>query len=234
MIIDRVAPSEIIVVVRRVIDGTVVKVKIGITVPRSPPVSRCVALNHFNFRLSTIRGDLKILYVNLFATFSDNMEFHPPVFDVTGGGDLNVFGAVFCSKDKGIPVTCLFSVFVVITAACCLAFSITDPCATCDGFIVIFDFESMGFPSVSHQNFNILCSCWNFKKIYGTGNCEFVVFCVLSVICPGGESNAILKSGAGGNRCVPALYPFINIACDAMLATQPICVIIVVCVRVGC
>ena len=97
MIIDRVAPSEIVVVVRRVIDGTVVKVQIGVAVPRAPTVGRSIALNHSNFRLSTIRGDLKILYVNLFATFSDDMQLHPPVFDMTGGGDLNVFGSVFCA-----------------------------------------------------------------------------------------------------------------------------------------
>ena len=234
VIIDRVTPSEIIVVVRCVIDGPVVKVEIGVPVPWTPPVSRCVALNHSNFWLSTIRGDLKIFYVNLFAAFSDDVKFHPSVFDMTDGGDLNVFGAVFCSKDKGVAITCLFSVFVVVSATCRLAFGIADPCSTCDGFFVIFDFESMRFPSVSDQNFNILCSCWNFKKIYRAGNCEFVVICVLSFICPSGESDTVLKSGAGGNRCVPAFYPFINITCDAMLTTQPVCVIIVVCIHRGC
>ena len=201
--------------------------------PRPPTVGRCVALNHSNFRLPTIRGDLKVLYINLLATFGDNMKFHPAVFDMTGCRDLNMFGAVFCSEDKGITVACLFSIFIVVTATRCLAFGIADPCAPCDRFFIIFNFESVRFASVSYQDFNILRSCWNLEQVYRAGNCKFVIICVLSVACPSGESNTVLKSGTGGNCRTSALYPFVNIARNAMLATQPVCVIVVVCIHGG-
>ena len=140
VVVNRIAPSEIVVVVRRVIDGTIIKVEVSVTVPRTPTVGRCVALNYPNFRLSVIRGDLKVFYINLLAAFGDNMKFHPSIFDMTDCRNFNLFGAVFRSKDKSVAVSCLFSVFVVVTAACCLALGITDPCATCDRFVVVFNF----------------------------------------------------------------------------------------------
>ena len=233
MVVDRVAPSEIVIIVCRVIDGPVIKVEVCITVPRSPTVGRCVALNHSNFRLPAIRGDFKVLYINLFAAFGDNMEFHPSVFDMTGCRDFNMFGAVFCSEDKSVTIACLFSVFIVVTATRCLAFGITDPCAPCDWFFIVFNFESMRFTSIADQDFNILCSHRNLKKVYRTGDCKFVVVCVVNVVCPSSESNTVFKSRAGCNCRIPAFYPFVNIACNAMLATQSVCVIIVVCVREG-
>jgi len=54
VIVDRIAPSEVVIVVCCVIDGPIVKVEIGVTVPRSPPVGGCVALNHTNFGLSIV------------------------------------------------------------------------------------------------------------------------------------------------------------------------------------
>ncbi len=233
MIVDRVAPSQIVVIVRRVIDGTVIKVEVCVTMPRPPTIGRCVALNHSNFRLPAIRGDFKVLYINLFAAFGDNMEFHPSVFDVTSCRYLNMFGAVFRSEDESVAIACLFSVFIVVTATRRLAFGVTDPCAPCDRFFIVFNFESMRFTSVAYQNFNILCSCRNLKKVYRAGNCKFVVICVMSVVCPSSESNTVFKSRTGGNCRIPAFYPFVNIAGNAMLATQSVCVIIVVCVREG-
>ena len=97
VIVDRITPSEIVVVVRCVIDGTIVKVEIGVTMPRTPTIRRCVPLNHFNLRLSPISGYLKVFYVNLFATLCDDMKFHPSIFDVTHCRNLNSFRAIFCS-----------------------------------------------------------------------------------------------------------------------------------------
>ena len=140
VVVNRIAPSEIIVVIRRVIDGPVIKVEVSVTMPRTPTVGWCVALNDSNFWLSAICGDFKIFYINLLAAFGDNMKLHPSIFDMAGCRNLNVFGSVFRAKDKSVAVTCLFSVFVVITAACCLALGVTNPCATCDRFVVVFNF----------------------------------------------------------------------------------------------
>lgn len=231
VIVNRITPPEIVVIVCRVIDRTVVKVEVCVTMPRPPTVGRCVALNHSNFRLPAVRGDFKVLYINLLATFGNNMEFHPSIFDMTGCRDLNMFGAIFCSEDKGIAVTCLFSVFIVVATTRRLAFGITDPGAPCDRFFIVFNFEPMRFTPVAYQHFNVLCPYRNLKEVYRAGDCEFVVLCVLSVVCPSGESNTVFKPGTGSNCCIPAFYPFINIACNAMLATQSVCVIVVVCIR---
>lgn len=91
VVVNRIVPSEIVVVIRRIIDGTIVKVEVSVTMPRTPTVGWCVALNDSNFWLSAIRGNLKILYIKLLAAFGDNMKFHPSVFDMTDCGDFNVF-----------------------------------------------------------------------------------------------------------------------------------------------
>lgn len=95
MIIDRVTPSEVVVVVRCVIDWTIVEIEISVTVPWTPTIGRGVPLNHSNFRLPTICRYLNIFYINLFATFGNNMEFHPSIFDVSDCGDFNAFRTVF-------------------------------------------------------------------------------------------------------------------------------------------
>ena len=73
MIVDRIVPSEVVIVVRRVIDRTIVKVRVGVTVPRTPTISWGVPLDHSNFRLPTIGGYFNMLYIDLFAPFSNNM-----------------------------------------------------------------------------------------------------------------------------------------------------------------
>lgn len=181
VIVNWITPPEIIVIVCGVIDRAVIKVEICVTMPRPPTVGWCVALNYSNFRLPTIRGDLKVLYINLLAAFGNNMEFHPSIFDMTRCRDLNMFGSIFCSEDKGIAVACLFSVFIIVTATCCLTFGITDPCTPRNRFFIIFNFEAMWFASVSYQDFNILCCCRDLKQIDRAGNCKFVVVCIVSV-----------------------------------------------------
>jgi hypothetical protein len=140
VIVDRITPSEIVVVVRRVIDGTIVKVEIGVAIPRAPTISRCMPLNHFNLWLSPISRYLKMFHVKLFATLCDDMKFHPSIFDPTCCRNLNTFRTIFRSKDKGIPVACLLSVFIVVAATCRLAFGVTNPNASCDGFFVVLNF----------------------------------------------------------------------------------------------
>ena len=73
MIVARVAPSEVVVVVRRVIDWTIIKVEIGVTVPWTPTIRRRVSLNDSNFRLPAIGRYFNMLYINLFAPFSDDV-----------------------------------------------------------------------------------------------------------------------------------------------------------------
>jgi hypothetical protein len=97
VIVDRITPPEIVVVVRRVIDRTVVEIEIGVAIPRTPAISWCIPLNHFNFWLSLIGRYLKMLHVNLFATLCDDMEFHPSIFDVTCCRNLDEFRTIFCA-----------------------------------------------------------------------------------------------------------------------------------------
>jgi hypothetical protein len=91
VVVNRITPSQIVVVVRRVIDRPIVKVEVSVTMPRTPTVSWCVALNDSNFWLPAIRGNLKILYINLLAAFGDNMKFHPSIFDMTDCRNFNMF-----------------------------------------------------------------------------------------------------------------------------------------------
>jgi len=91
VVVNRITPSEIVVVVRRVIDRPIVKVEVSVMMPWTPTIGWGVALNDSNFWLPAIRGDLKILYINLLATFGDNMEFHPSIFHMTGCRNFNMF-----------------------------------------------------------------------------------------------------------------------------------------------
>jgi hypothetical protein len=150
VIVDRITPSEIVVVVRRVIDGTIVKVEIGVAIPRAPTISRCMPLNHFNLWLSPISRYLKMFHVKLFATLCDDMKFHPSIFDMTHCRYLNSLRTIFCSQDKSITVACLLSIFVMVTAASRLALGITNPNTSRDGFFVVFNLQAMGFPSIPH------------------------------------------------------------------------------------
>lgn len=138
VIVDRVAPPEIVVVVRSVIDRTIVEIEIRVTVPRTPAIRRCIPLNHFNFRLSPIGGYLKIFHVKLFTTLCYNMKFHPSIFDPTCCRNLNPFRTIFRSKDKGIAVACLLSVFVVVAAPGRLTLGIANPNTSCNRFFVVF------------------------------------------------------------------------------------------------
>lgn len=95
VIVDRITPSEIVVVVRRVIDRTIVEVEISVTVPRTPTIRRCIPLNHFNLRLSLIGGYLKVFHVKLFTTLCYNMKFHPSIFNSACCRNLNPFGTIF-------------------------------------------------------------------------------------------------------------------------------------------
>ena len=146
VIVDRITPSEIVVVVGRVIDGTIVKVEIGVAMPRTPTISRCIPLNHFNFWLSPISGYLKMFHVNLFATFCDDMKFHPSIFDMTRCGNLNSLRTIFCSQDKSVTVACFLSILVMVTATSRLALGITNPNTSRDRFFVVFNLQVMRSP----------------------------------------------------------------------------------------
>jgi hypothetical protein len=228
MIVAGITPSEVVVIVRGVINRTIVKVEVGVTVPRTPTIRGGVPLNHSNFRLPTVAGYLNILYINLLSTFSDDMKFHPSVFDMTHCGDFNAFGAIFRSQDKSVAVASLFSVFVVVTAPCRLSLGITNPSTPGDRLFVVLNLYTMGVSSISHQNLNVLCPHWNFKKVYCTCNCKFIVICVLSSVCPGSESDPLFKAWTCGNRRTATFYPFINLICYAMLAAEPIRVVIII------
>ena len=97
VVVNRIAPSEVIIVVGCVVDGAVIEIEIGVSVPGAPVVCRCIVLNHFDLGLSPIGGDLDVFYVELFAALCDDVEFHPPVFDVSSCGDFDPFRAVFRS-----------------------------------------------------------------------------------------------------------------------------------------
>lgn len=91
VIVDRITPSEVVVIVRCVVDGTIIEVEIGVTVPRTPTIRRCMSLNHFNLRLSPIGRYFKVFYVKLFTTLCYNVKFHPSIFNSTCCRNLNPF-----------------------------------------------------------------------------------------------------------------------------------------------
>ena len=227
MFVDGITPSVIGIKVRRVINRAIVKVEVGIPMPWPPPVGRQIALNDANLRLPAIGRHFNVFNVKLFTTFSDDMEFHPSVFHMACRWDFDAFGAVFRAQHEGIPVACLLSVFVVVAAACQFAFGIANPDAAGNRLLVVFNLKLARFAPVSHQDVNGLCPSRNFKEVDSTGDGEFVVIRVLRGTFPGGEPDTLVKKGARGDCRAAAFYPFVNLVRDAMLATQPVGVIIV-------
>ena len=233
MFINGITPPVIVVKIRRVMDGPIVKVEIGIPMPRPPPIGRQVALNDAHFRLPAIGRDFDVFNIKLLATFRYDMEFHPAILHMACCGDFDEFGAVLRAQHEGIPVACLVSVFVVVTAPCQFAFGIANPDAAGNRLFVVFNFELTRFTPVSHQDFNGLRPFRNFKEINCASDSEFVVIRVLRGTFPGGKPDTLVKEGACGNRGTAAFYPFVNFVRDAMLATEPVGVIIVFCIGWG-
>ena len=53
-IVNRITPSNIVIEIRTVVEWTVVKVVVGVSMPRSPVVTSSVAMNNTKIRLTLI------------------------------------------------------------------------------------------------------------------------------------------------------------------------------------
>ena len=163
MIVNRITPTQIGIESASVINGAIIKIEIGVPMPRTPTIGGCVVLDYPHLWCSAIGGNLNIFYIKLFATFGNNMKFHPPIFDMSRDRNLDSFRAILCAKDEGIAISCFRGVLVMVTATCCLSFGITNPYTPRNRFIMVVDLKLVRFTFVANQNFNGLRATWDFK-----------------------------------------------------------------------
>lgn len=96
-IVDWVTPPDIIVMVRCIVAWTVVKIQVGVVVPRPPFIAPCVSVIPVNMALFSVSNDINVLYVKLLAILGNDMHLKQTVINVARSGDFNCFRAALRS-----------------------------------------------------------------------------------------------------------------------------------------
>ena len=129
-IVDRVAPPDVIVMVCCIIARTVVKVQVGVAVPRAPFIASCVSVIPVNMTLFTVSNNVNVLYIELLAILGDNIHLKKAVVNVARSRNFNRFRAAICPQHECVTVTSFIGMFVIIAASCVFTFGITNPNTT--------------------------------------------------------------------------------------------------------
>ena len=96
-IVNRVTPPDIVVMVCCIVARTVVKIQVGVVVPRTPFIAPCVSVIPLNMTLLSESNNINVLYIKLLAILGDNMHLKKAVINVACSGNLNRFRAALCS-----------------------------------------------------------------------------------------------------------------------------------------
>ena len=95
-IIDRVTPPDVIVMICCIVARTVVKIQVGVAVPRPPFIASCVSVISVNMTLFSISDNVYVLYIKLLAILGNNMHLEKAVVNVARRRNFDCFRAAVC------------------------------------------------------------------------------------------------------------------------------------------
>lgn len=90
-IVNRITPSNIVIQVRTVVERSVVKVVVGVSMPRLPVIPTSVAMHNTKIRLPLISQKVDTFHIELFSIFNNDVHFQKPIINVTGSSNFNRF-----------------------------------------------------------------------------------------------------------------------------------------------